>query len=179
MKGSLDWKARCFKHRAFSLIELAVTAGIISILTVLLFIGYPIVRDRAETTRCMSNLRQLHLTLTAAIEDRGHWPQEPEALWSAEDSAGSEDWWIKELEPYGATEKLWQCPTIMRTVTTKSSDGRPRAHYAPTPFDDLPNTPYKWPEMPWLAEIYNAHGHGALICLPNGTVKPWTQTGPQ
>jgi len=75
------------------------------------------------------------------------------------------------MKPYGATEKSWKCPTIMRKLGKYSPDDRPKLHYTPTMFDDKPSTPYKWSTQPWLAEIGNMHGRGALLCFPDGSVK--------
>ncbi len=67
---------------------------------------------------------------------------------------------MKELEPYGTTDRVWQCNTIMRKVVSKTKDKRPRMHYVLTMFDDKPLTPYKWSTQPWLVEIGNMHGVG-------------------
>ena len=127
---------------------------------------------KAEGVRCMEHMRSLHTSLAGYIQDKGQWPQEPEGLW---DAAGNndafEDWWINELLPYGATEKSWQCPTIMRRVVNKTENKRPRIHYTPTMFDDKALTPYKWSTQPWLIEIGNMHGRGAQACFPDGSIR--------
>lgn len=50
------------KRSAFTLIELLTVIAIIGILAALSFLGYGRVMDRARTTQCLSNLRQLGLT---------------------------------------------------------------------------------------------------------------------
>ena len=89
----------------------------------------------------------------------------------ANDTDTYEDWWIKELKPFNAPETVWQCPTIMRKIVNKKKDRRPLVHYTPTMFDAKPFTPYKWSTQPWLIEIGNMHGAGALICFPDGSIK--------
>lgn len=128
--------------------------------------------ERAEAVKCANNLKSLHVSLAGYLQDVGHWPQEPNDVWASNDNDAYEDWWIATLKPFGATEKVWQCPTIYRKVTSHSSKGRPKVHYTPTMFDDKPYTPYKWSTQPWLVEIGNMHGQGALIGFPDGSVKP-------
>lgn len=53
----------------------------------------------------------------------------------------------------------------------KSKDRRPRIHYTPTMFDDKQGTPYKWPKQPWLIEIGDMHGNGALAGFPDGSTR--------
>jgi len=153
-------------------VEFIVAAGIVGILATIIFRTFAYTVERSEATRCASNLRSLHTSLSAYLQDKGHWPQEPKAIWQGNDNDAYEDWWIKELEPYGATEKVWQCSTIQRKIVNKTKDKRPRIHYTPTMFDSNSMTPYKWSTQPWLVEIGNMHGVGALLCFPDGTVRP-------
>ena len=116
----------------------------------------------------MAHMRSLQVSLSAYLQDRGHWPQEPDF---ASDQNAYEDWWLNEMAPYGATAEVWMCPSIKRLVSAKSTDGRPKIHYTPTMFDENPGTPYKWSTQPWLIEIGNMHGHGANICYPDGSIR--------
>lgn len=155
--------------------EFLVAAGIIVILAAIVYKVSTYSIERSEGVRCAQNLRALHTSLGAYIQDKGHWPQEPAAIWAANDTIAYEDWWIKEMEPYGAIEKVWQCPTIMRKVVRKTENQRPKMHYTPTMFDSNALTPYKWSTQPWLVEIGNMHGAGALICFPDGSVRTMTE----
>lgn len=148
-----------------------MVVGIVIALAAIVFKGGTYAIERSEAVRCAQNLRSLHTSLAAYVQDKGHWPQEPASIWEVNDSDAHEDWWMKELEPYGATEKVWQCPTIMRKVVNKSTTKRPKMHFVPTMFDSNSMTPYKWPTQPWLVEIGNMHGVGALICFPDGSIK--------
>lgn len=126
-----------------------------------------------EAARCMQNMRSLHTSLNSYVQQVGHWPQIPEEvdpMDSGEDKA-YEDWWIRELESFGVTPPVWQCPTIRRLVSRKDEDGRPRMHYSPTMFDEHPLTPYRWATQPWLIEIGNMHGHGAYLIFPDGSIR--------
>ena len=158
-------------QEGFTILEVFVAVAIIGILLAIFLLGTDRFPVRAETAKCMANMRSLQVSLAAYLQDKGQWPQEPvDQLGNNEDAY--EDWWIAELKPYGATEATWLCPTIKRLVTNKSPKGRPKVHYTPTMFDKNPATPYRWSTQPWLIEIGNMHGQGALICYPDGSIKP-------
>ncbi|MEI6073590.1 MAG: type II secretion system protein [Verrucomicrobiae bacterium] len=155
------------EQTAFTLLELLICLAIIAALVAIVIpVGQGMIK-RAESVACMNNMRNLIPILNSYVQDKGQWPQEPDSS----DEAAHEDFWITELLPYGATEKAWQCPTIRRLVSSKDKDGRPRLHYTPTLFDSNPVTPYKWTTQPWFVEIGNAHGRGAYICFPDGSIK--------
>lgn len=155
---------------AYTIVELLAVVVIISTLIALVFVFGDRFFQKAEMPRCMANMKSLQVSLAAYVQDNGHWPQEPaEQLGNNENAY--EDWWIGTLKPYGAEESTWMCPTIKRLVTNKNKDGRPKVHYTPTMFDKGPSTPYRWSTQPWLIEIGNMHGQGALICFPDGSIK--------
>jgi type II secretory pathway pseudopilin PulG len=157
-------------EEGFTFVEILASVCIIGILSASIFYVLGRLPMQAEAPRCMANMRSLQVSLAAYLQDKGHWPQEPvDQLGKNEDAY--EDWWIAELKPYGAEEATWMCPTIKRLVTNKSKDGRPKVHYTPTMFDKHPATPYRWSTQPWLIEIGNMHGQGALICYPDGSIK--------
>lgn len=159
-----------FPTRGFTLIELIAVIGIIAILAGLFLYVNNALPMQAEGPRCMANMRSIQVALNAYVADKGHWPQEPvEEL--KDDENAYEDWWLKELEPYGATPEAWMCPSIKRLVTNKSKEGRPKIHFTPTMFDANPATPFRWSTQPWLIEIGNMHGHGAHICYPDGSIR--------
>lgn len=155
----------------FTLLELLATIGVIVIL-ILLFIGVaqrlPGAADRAA---CTANLRSLRVALDTYLQTEGHWPDVPE--FSAAQEEARADWWINELKPYGIIEKNWQCPGILRLGRIQQKGYSPRLHYTVTEFDQKPETPKKWPHMPWVVENANVHGHGALCVLLDGSVHDW------
>jgi len=67
---------RITRARAFSLIELLVTIGVIAVLLGILLPALASVRSRAENVRVLSNLRQTHaiFELYAAEQSAGHFP---------------------------------------------------------------------------------------------------------
>lgn len=152
-----------------SLVEILACVVIIVILFSLLITSMTPNIRRAEGVRCTTNLRNLHVVFNSYVQENGHWPQEPESV--ADDDTANDDWWRNEVKKYGGTDEIWTCLTIKRAIAQKTKSGRPKMHYTPTPFDEFPMTPYKWPSMPWLIEIGNMHGNGALAIFTDGSVK--------
>jgi hypothetical protein len=95
----LHWTQFRFTNRAITLVEVLVGVGIIAILAGIVFKAVPYLRDRAEGVRCVTNMRSLQVSLAAYVQDKGHWPQEPEAISGSDDSDAYEDWWLDELDP--------------------------------------------------------------------------------
>jgi len=121
-----------------------------------------------DRVRCTQNLKEIYSGLNSYVEDYGHWPKEPPQAWDHQKDY--EDFWLATLKPYGVTDSIWQCPGILRLGRIQKEGRSPRVHYFPTMFDSKPGTPHKWPNMPWVVEIGNTHGHGPLLILPDGSV---------
>lgn len=141
--------------------------AVMCILSILMFLGYPKLEDyrqRVSEAQCMANMRTITTALHSYLQDNQNiWPQGP----SPEAGAEWESFWLRALNPYGIPEKTWQCPS-----TDRSSDlDSPRVHYKPTMFPGVPGIATKWPTHPWLIERGQGHGHGALICFSDGSVK--------
>ena len=113
-------------------------------------------------------MRSLHTSLSAYIQDKGMWPQEPDD--SGSTKVLNEGWWLNELAPYGATPDVWLCPTIKRLSAGATDPDLPRIDYTPSAFDELPSSPFKFSTQPWLIEIAGMHGHGPNICFPDGSI---------
>jgi prepilin-type N-terminal cleavage/methylation domain-containing protein len=163
------WAPR--RQRGFTLLELMTVMLIISILTVLLVPVISDVQKRLERTRCMANMRNLHVAASLYLNDRRTWPRviTPGASGTPENARK----WIAILEPYEIRQINWICPTIQSKFgapdLTKPENAR--IDYRATPFDAHPMTPYKWPTQPWFIENGNVHGHGALVIFPDGHVE--------
>jgi type II secretory pathway pseudopilin PulG len=120
----------------------------------------------AQEARCMANMRNITIALRAYMQDHGNvWPQGPPP------DAGTawENFWLGVLVPYGITDKTWQCPAI----EGRPGQNAPRVHYTPTMFPPVPGIADRWATHPWLIESGEGHGHGALICFPDGSIKPF------
>lgn len=163
----------------FTMVELMTVLVIIAVLAVLGVGTFEQIRARSERINCTANLRNLYAGLQSYIVQYDHWPQCPHKL--AEPSY--DQWWIEELEKVGINEKTWHCPTLLREEHSSSyvqaQGSKPsklkKIHYLPTPFDDQPSTPKRWPTQPWLIEIYSGHGDGPLMIFPDGSVNSFNE----
>jgi len=156
--------------RGLTLVEIIAVLGIVVILAMLLIGVVAKLPGAGDQARCMANLKSLYVSLSNYTEENGHWPQQP--AFPAARQVQYEDWWLKTLKPYDATESTWLCPAVTRLGKLREGNfPHPRVCYSPTMFDDQPRTPWKWPGMPWLVEIANVHGHGALMIFPDGSIR--------
>ena len=156
--------------KAFTLIEVLAVLVILSILATLAFAGYQQYMAKAAGPVCMSNLRNLGNSFQNYINDHGNrWPPHPST--SDPNSEISENYWIKLFEVnYQIPANTWQCP-ILKKNRVASSNGRVlKLHYIPSLFDGTPGRPMELnsggKKHPWLMEISDAHGNGALMFFP-------------
>ncbi|HEY9744818.1 MAG TPA: prepilin-type N-terminal cleavage/methylation domain-containing protein [Oculatellaceae cyanobacterium] len=156
------------KALAFSLIELIVSIFVIALLAVLVTMAYERLSGMAGRAKCTSNLRKLHSAFEAHLQDVGYWPPQPE--FAHDDREGYETWWIERMKPYDVNPDDWLCPTIKKEAAAAKPEDRLRMHYIPTRFDAQRRTPHRWPKMPWIIEIGNAHGRGPLMLMHDGAV---------
>jgi type II secretory pathway pseudopilin PulG len=168
-------------NRGISLVEILVCVGILAILGTIAAKAWNRAVAASATAKCMENMRSLQVSLATYIQDKGHWPQVPPEIdvSSSNNDSAYEDWWLEELKDYGGTPEVWQCPIIKRVTSSKHPDGRPKIHYTPTPFDAKPMTPYRWSTQPWLVEIGNMHGRGALLIFPDGSIRTINDIAPK
>lgn len=155
---------------AFTLLELIAVFAVLSILAAL---AYPDISNylaKAREVVCMSNMKSITLaTRSYLIDHDSIWPQ-PQAPYN---SPEWENFWTNSLEPYGVGSKVWQCPQILAQtrLTGSSPDDAPKIHYTPTAFPPIKGIAYRWEKQPWFIERASAHGSGALIAFPDGSVK--------
>lgn len=162
-------RIKVFRVRAYTLLELLVVIGIIGVLTALVALNYGRIMNMAGQVRCMGNLRGLHSVFSTYVTDYESWPQQPDFNSEADDEY--EAWWINTMQPFGVTEKMWQCATLSKMERQSPKNERSRIHYTPTQFGPEALAARKWQHMPWFTEIANAHGKGALIIFTDGSIR--------
>jgi len=110
---------------AFTLTELLVVIAIIGLLGALLFPTLGSIRDRADTAKCASNLRQIGALIHQKVLDNDNFypliegnPNDP-----IHDSDAGALSLLETLRPYGATEDLLRCPADIRTANYFATTG--------------------------------------------------------
>jgi prepilin-type N-terminal cleavage/methylation domain-containing protein/prepilin-type processing-associated H-X9-DG protein len=102
---------KVMRSRAFTLIELLVVVAIIAVLAAILFPVFARARENARRASCMSNLKQMGLALVQYTQDYDEkyplvrYTSTPEVLFK------NTNGWPMELENYGVSRQLLQCPS--------------------------------------------------------------------
>ncbi len=120
-------------RRGFTLIELLVVIAIIAILAAILFPVFARAREKARQTSCLSNVKQLGLSMAMYAQDYD------ESLPRGAHSADS-DWgdandmsWRVMVVPYVKNVQVFQCPSARMTTpfdNTVILDGLQNSGYA-------------------------------------------------
>ncbi|HEY4309306.1 MAG TPA: type II secretion system protein [Pirellulales bacterium] len=122
-----------FKRQAFSLIELLMVIGIISLLVGMLLPALSKARRSSQSVQCRSQLRQLGIAFHMyASANRGYLPSwsgvhfYPDAKYSEVDGDQDGLSWTEQLMPYyvAPDSKLYQCPSFPVEVITYFIEGR-------------------------------------------------------
>ena len=105
-----------FARRAFTLIELLVVIAIIAILAALLLPALSAAKQKAWTTSCNSNLRQVGLGMRMFADDNNEFYPESgtSILWGTNDTApptgSGQPGWMQQIISYTSNTNVYHCP---------------------------------------------------------------------
>lgn len=92
--------------RAFTLIELLFVIAVIGILAALLLPVLAIAKERARSTVCQNNLKQMGVAVRLALDANGTWPVQPIEL---ADFAGKDT--SADNQHIPTNSNIWYCPS--------------------------------------------------------------------
>lgn len=144
----------------FSLVELLVKFGFITLFAA---VSAPLLesfRAKARKAKCISYIRTIHSALLGYVTDVGHWPQMEEGEF---EFSGNEffAFWVTMTEPCGAARNTWVCPSdVQLEHMPRSKKIKYVGSYDTTRFDHKAQTPFRW-NQPWVMERGSFHGRVA------------------
>ncbi len=97
------------KRNAFTLIELLVVIAIIAILAAILFPVFAQAREKARSVSCLSNCRQLGMSISMYAQD--HDEAYPFGHISDGDVMGDAKSWVDTIQPYSKSPLIHHCPS--------------------------------------------------------------------
>jgi prepilin-type N-terminal cleavage/methylation domain-containing protein/prepilin-type processing-associated H-X9-DG protein len=118
-------------RRAFTLIELLVVIAIIAILAAILFPVFAQAKEAAKKTQCLSNLKQIGLSLNMYINDyEDTFPNRRfEPFGTVADANYDQYSWRSVIQPYAKNTQIVECPSNPDR-DTKSWDPEFKVSYA-------------------------------------------------
>ena len=102
------------QNKAFTLIELLVVIAIIAILAAILFPVFAQAREKARQTACLSNLRQVGLSVQMYAQDYDEQIARTELGGDIDDA--HEYYWGDMLQPYTKNWQMLTCPSAAKPI---------------------------------------------------------------
>ena len=99
-------------RRAFTLIELLVVIAIIAILAAMLLPALSAAKKKAWTTSCLSNLRQVGLSMRMFADDNAElYPESGHTIyWGRIDPVTQKPSWLEQIVSYVGNTNVYHCP---------------------------------------------------------------------
>lgn len=106
------------RTKGFTLIELLVVIAIIAVLAAMLLPALAQAKQKAQTTRCKSNLRQLGLGYAMYADDHdARYPISGNVIaWNQIDPGTGNPSWMQQLIAYAATTNVYRCPSDQKWI---------------------------------------------------------------
>jgi prepilin-type N-terminal cleavage/methylation domain-containing protein/prepilin-type processing-associated H-X9-DG protein len=108
--GNMD---RTFAWRnGFTLIELLVVIAIIAILAAILFPVFAMAREKARSSTCLSNQKQLGTAMSMYMQDYDDmFPVWRYNVAKSVDNPNAKVTWVENMQPYTKNKRIWLCPS--------------------------------------------------------------------
>jgi prepilin-type N-terminal cleavage/methylation domain-containing protein len=156
------------RRRAFTLIELLVVIAIIAILAAILFPVFAQAREKARASTCLSNCRQIGISVAMYLQDYDStYPMQANDAMATMAVGGRLPTFYDELLPYAKNGYIWVCPS-----------GRPDPKYKLAPpalgyhmngnlitKSGLPEAAVAAPSNCLLMREFGGGGHAAICYL--------------
>jgi prepilin-type N-terminal cleavage/methylation domain-containing protein/prepilin-type processing-associated H-X9-DG protein len=153
---------------AFTLIELLVVIAIIAILAAILFPVFAQAREKARSAACLSNMKQLGLSIMMYIEDYDEtYPTSVDQCIDMDSTPYSFLLWSHRVYPYVKNPQIWVCPS-----NNQGTDTFAFGPGAATESCSWAGPGYTGGPAPWLSE-YSAPGFRIVYAANMQLLVPW------
>lgn len=154
-------------RKAFTLIELLVVIAIIAVLAAILFPAITRASERARRGQCISNLRQIGISIRAYCDD---WDDRyPWGYSTYPTSRGATPGWFQLLDPYVRNKQVWRCPSDSGETYPLEVGGFLKRT---PPFWQFAFTSYDYPGVDFRVTSISGK-QGASIQSPSAKVLAW------
>ncbi len=165
------------RKSAFTLIELLVVIAIIAILAAILFPVFAQAREKARAISCLSNMKQLGLSIYMYVQDYDEtYPECVDQSVTMSSVPYSYLLWSHRVYPYVKNGQVWKCPSNSKGTDSFAygpgavPDGVAKAYAGVPTFKQVYSANMQI-MVPWWAPIYNGISVPTLATVMQPTDK--------